>query len=253
MEVIGVGFGRTGTTSLKQALDILGFGPTYHTREIFKDPSRLASWADATARGTADWDVIFDGYHSTVDWPAAAFWRELVDYYPEAKVILTVRDPLAWQRSCMRTIFMGYRKDLVTRAMLPLMRIPLRLGDQRLRDFRQVYDLIYRRHFDPNLMHDQEYAVAAFSRHIEEVKEYVPGERLLVYELDEGWPKLCKFLGVGVTFKAFPHANDQESFDRTVKGHVKKGVRQMAKRPLGKSLADLRAMVQRGDAGRSSA
>jgi hypothetical protein len=232
MEVIGVGFGRTGTASLKKALEILGFGPTYHTREIFRAPRRLADWDAAVSGAEMDWDKVFDGYRSTVDWPAAAFWRELIEKYPEARVILTVREPRAWHKSCMRTIFMVYRRDLPSRIAVGLMRIPLMMANRQLRNFNPVFDGVFRRHFGSGPIDDEDYAVEVFDRHVREVKETVPADRLLVYRVEEGWPPLCKFLGVGVTFEPFPHDNDQRAFDKTVKGFVAQGLGRLATEPF---------------------
>ncbi|GLY30396.1 sulfotransferase family protein [Kineosporia sp. NBRC 101731] len=226
MDVIGVGFGRTGTTTLKQALEILGLGPTYHTREIFQDPDRLAHWEAALA-GDRDWDRVFEGYRSTVDWPGAAFWAELVEYYPDAKVILTVRDPRRWHRSSMRTIFLVYRRDLPSRLLVRLIRVPLRFADRRLRSFNETYDGIFRRHFADGPIHDEDYAVEVFEKHLAAVREAVPAERLLVYRVEEGWPTLCKFLGIGIPVRTFPHANDQWDFQRRSGGFVMKGMRRM--------------------------
>ncbi|MFV2103460.1 sulfotransferase family protein [Micromonospora sp. LOL_024] len=232
MEVIGVGFGRTGTASLKQALDILGCGPTYHTREILKDPGRLADWRLAVAGEPVDWDGIFAGYRSTVDWPGTAFWRELADRYPEAKIILTVRDPVQWHRSCMRTIFMAYRKGRMSRAMVAVMQIPLRLVDRRLEAFNPVFDGVFRRHFGDGPIHDEKYAVEVFEKHVRDVTEAVPAERLLVYHPTEGWPTLCKFLGVGVPIVAFPHDNDQQVFQQQSRRYVTRAIGRVVTAPV---------------------
>ncbi|WP_341720570.1 sulfotransferase [Micromonospora sp. FIMYZ51] len=232
MEVIGVGFGRTGTASLKQALDILGYGPTYHTREILKDPGRLAGWRRAVDGEPVDWNAIFDGYRSTVDWPAAAFWRELVDRYPEAKIILTVRDPVQWHRSCMRTIFMAYRQGRVSRTMVALMQIPLRLADRRLAAFNPIFDGVFRRHFGDGPIHDEKYAVEVFEKHVRDVIDTVPAEKLLVYRPAEGWPTLCKFLGVGVPIVAFPHDNDQQAFQQQSRLHVTRALGRVVTEPV---------------------
>jgi len=106
VDIIDVGFGRTGTMSLKLALEQLGFGPCHHMEEVLKDPGQAAQWAAAAEGEAVDWDAVFDGYRSTVDWPTTRFWREVVDHYPDAKVILTVRDPDRWYESISKTIHM---------------------------------------------------------------------------------------------------------------------------------------------------
>jgi len=104
LRLIGAGLGRTGTLSLKKALERLGFGPCYHMIEVLTAPERARPWLDRTADGSRDWTAIFDGYRATVDWPAAAFWRELVERYPDAKALLSRRDPDRWHESVMNTI-----------------------------------------------------------------------------------------------------------------------------------------------------
>lgn len=232
MDVIGVGFGRTGTASLKQALEILGYGPTYHTREIFRNPDRMADWEAAVAGREMTWDDVFAGYRSTVDWPAAAFWRDLVVTYPEAKVILTVRDPRSWHRSAMKTIFLVYRTDRPSRFLLTLIRVPLRFADARLRNFNEVFDKVFRRHFGDGAINDENYAVEVFERHVQEVIDTVGADRLLVYRVEEGWPTLCKFLGIGIPIRAFPHNNDLQDFQRKSGGFVLRGLARMVAEPV---------------------
>ncbi|MGH8933214.1 MAG: sulfotransferase family protein [Egibacteraceae bacterium] len=102
LEVIGAGFGRTGTLSLKTALERLGFGQCYHGIELMRHPEHLPLWEAAVA-GEPDWAQLFAGYRACVDWPGVHFWRELVDAYPDAKVVLTVRDPRRWYASARNT------------------------------------------------------------------------------------------------------------------------------------------------------
>src|SRR6185437_3611255 len=104
LEVIGSGLGRTGTKSLQTALNRLGFGPCHHMVEVFMHPESMGLWVEAAA-GRPDWDAIFRDYRSAVDYPSAAYWRQLADYYPDAKVIHTVRDPDKWFESTQATIF----------------------------------------------------------------------------------------------------------------------------------------------------
>ncbi|MEU3654418.1 sulfotransferase family protein [Streptomyces sp. NPDC032161] len=232
MDIIGAGLGRTGTTSLQQALDILGFGPVYHTKEIFRDPRRLADWESVVNGGPQDWSRIFDGYRSTVDWPGAAFWKELSEYYPQARVILTVRNPQTWYASCRNTIFISYRRGIVWRILLPLLRIPLLAADKRLRNFRQVFDALFRRHFGSRPIGDRDTAVAVFQEHVERVRKDVPAERLLEYQVTQGWEPLCAFLGVPVPDAPFPHENDRGAWKRFTRSHVLRGLRKIAARPF---------------------
>jgi Sulfotransferase domain len=93
MRVIGAGFGRTGTLSLKRALEDLGFGPTYHMQEVMRRPSHIGRWLRYARSGEVDWDELFSGFRSAVDYPVSCVWEELASHYPDAKVVLSVRDP----------------------------------------------------------------------------------------------------------------------------------------------------------------
>jgi hypothetical protein len=122
LRVIGVGFGCTGTYSLKTALEELGFGPCYHMTEVLRPPRRAGDWEAAANSETVDWDEVFSSYGSAVDWPACTFYRELAAKYPEAKIILTTRDPDRWYRSVRETIYTGHSlsESRRWRAILPL-------------------------------------------------------------------------------------------------------------------------------------
>jgi len=197
LKVIGAGFGRTGTLSLKHALEELGFGPCYHMSELFDKPGVDEQW-DAIVRGEpADWHMIFKGYQATVDWPACTFYKELMQVYPGAKVLLSVRDPEKWYESVASTI---YRVS------------HLNPDHARTPHGHMVHTLIWQGTFD-NRFEDKDYAIAVFLRHIEEVKQHVPAEKLLIYNVKEGWEPLCAFLGVEVPEgKPFPHDNDRANF-----------------------------------------
>ncbi|NJL73290.1 MAG: sulfotransferase family protein, partial [Candidatus Competibacteraceae bacterium] len=116
LEIVGAGFGRTGTLSMKAALERLGFGPCYHMAEVMANPPFAEHWMAAAEGRAVDWDVVFEGYRSSVDWPACAFYKEQAAHFPKAKVILTVRDMKTWYESCMSTIF---RLMLLDPAMAP--------------------------------------------------------------------------------------------------------------------------------------
>ena len=196
LEIIGAGFGRTGTLSLKTALEQLGFGPCYHAVEFMRHPEHQARW-EAAFHGNPQWAKVFAGYRSTVDFPGTAFWRELVDAYPKAKVILTIRDPQEWYASMRETFLAAAGPD----GQPP---IP-GAGDGSFvkgGDWSQMMaDL-----------QDKHTAIADFKRHIEDVRGYVPSHRLLVYEVRQGWQPLCDFLEVRVPDEPFPRLNDSEAF-----------------------------------------
>jgi hypothetical protein len=193
LKVIGAGLGRTGTMSLKLALERLGLGRCYHMVEVFQIPEAVGQWTDVGEGRGADWETIFAGYSATVDWPAATYWRELADRYPDAKVILTHRDPKAWFRSTQQTIFAQ----------------GMEAADQG--PFSRMAGAVVGSMFDGRL-HDEDHVIAVFNAHNEAVKRAIPPERLLVYEVSEGWAPLCAFLGVAVPDEPMPKTNSTEEF-----------------------------------------
>jgi hypothetical protein len=196
LEVIGSGLGRTGTKSLQTALAQLGFGPCHHMVEVFAHPETMPMWI-AAGDGHPDWGSIFAGFRSAVDYPTAAYWRELAAYYPNAKVIHTIRDPEAWFESTQATIF---RAGGVAEGAMA--------GDD-------VRGAFFRSFIKPPLLghlHDRGFLVDYFQRHTEAVKAAIPAERLLVYEIREGWQPLCDFLGVTVPDEAAPLENTRAEF-----------------------------------------
>jgi hypothetical protein len=203
IKVIGAGLGRTGTLSLKVALEDLGFARCYHMTEVLAHPEDARVW-DAAARGEpVDWDSLFRGYQATVDWPGCSFSEELMRRYPEAKVILTVRDPEKWYDSARQTIYY-VRRAIPTWA---------RLLFPRMRRFTRMLDRIVWVGTFQGRFEDRPFAIEVFNRHNEQVRRTVPADRLLVYEVREGWGPLCAFLGVPVPDgKPFPHVNDAVEF-----------------------------------------
>lgn len=201
LEIIGPGFGRTGTTSLKVALEHLGFGPAHHMFEVRDHPEQLPAWDALSRGGTPDWDAIFRGYRAQVDWPGARYWRELAAYYPDAKVILTVRDPDEWFDSVEKTIlpFMAGR------------------GTYEPEHINGVADMAYRvviaGEFDGR-MADRAHATAVFRAHIAEVQEAIPPSRLLTFDVAEGWEPLCAFLGCDAPGISFPRLNSTRQFGK---------------------------------------
>lgn len=195
LAVIGAGFGRTGTMSLKIALEMLGFGPCYHMVEVLRAPAAAEYWAAAAEGQKVDWDQVFAGYASTTDWPACDYWRELMDHAPAAKLILTVRDAEGWFRSTQNTIF----SSLNTR----MAHDPSAIG--------RTMRAIGTRNFNGRI-DDRDGCIAAYERHIATVQREVPAERLLTYNVAEGWAPLCAFLGVAVPEAPFPAVNSTDEF-----------------------------------------
>ncbi len=215
MKVIGAGFGRTGTRALKAALERLGFAPCYHMSEVLERPSRIRQWLEIGEGRSPDWDQVFAGFQATLDWPAAAYWRELAEHYPEAKVILTVRDTQRWYDSVSATVF---KSALAERKPLPLQRRVIRwLVARRVPDFalypRMAKATIFDRVFGGRI-DDREHVVRVFERHVAEVKSALAQDRLLVFDVREGWAPLCTFLAKPVPDEPFPLANERAAFER---------------------------------------
>ncbi|MCB1500969.1 MAG: sulfotransferase family protein [Bauldia sp.] len=205
LSVIGAGLGRTGTMSLKLALEQLGFGPCFHMAEFFtsEDADALKEKWERVAFATPppDWDDVFAGYRSTVDFPSCAYWRELAAYYPEAKVILSVRDAERWYASTQETIF---KRD-------PERPLPERTDPWG----RMVYRIITQNTFGGDTA-SHDHCIAVYNRHNAAVEAALPKERLLVYEAGSGWEPICGFLGVPVPETPFPRENTTEAFQAKV-------------------------------------
>ncbi|RBQ15786.1 sulfotransferase family protein [Spongiactinospora rosea] len=224
MQVIGAGFPRTGTRSLKVALERLGFGPCFHMFEILSKPDHIERWLPAADGEPLDWDKVFVGYRSATDWPASHFWREQAAAYPDAKVVLTVRDPHRWYRSMQVLMAAGPGRELPDD--LPPAATEM---FSRMARFRPVTDRISREALGvPSInvaLPDEDAAVAAFHRHVAEVKASLPAERLLVFDVREGWEPLCRFLDVEIPKgEPFPHLNESEWMRETLEKLINEGV-----------------------------
>ncbi|KIH98809.1 hypothetical protein LP52_11130 [Streptomonospora alba] len=215
MQVIGVGFGRTGTYSLKSALEHLGYGPCDHMYEIAEHPPRIYRWLDIAMGHSADWDGLFAGYNSAVDWPTAAYWRELADHYPEAKLILTVRDAERWYESTQATVF---KRSPLTR---PLTWLAERQSPA-LRAFLAMDRMSVEQRVFGGSIHDKRHMISAYKQHIADVQAEIPSDRLLTYNVGEGWEPLCEFLGVPVPDVPFPRKNERSGFSRESNKHIQK-------------------------------
>jgi len=204
IEVVGAGFGRTGTTSLKIALEKLGFDKCYHMFEVRAHPEHVPLWAAAHRGEKVDWDALFAGYRATVDWPSCNLWRELAAFYPEAKVILTTRDPERWYESIMNTIY-------------PSSMDAASSTDPTARAFGTwAVEIIWNRVFDGR-MQDKAHVLDVLRRHEADVRASVPAGRLLVFDAAQGWAPLCRFLGKPVPEEPYPRLNTTDDF-RTMRG-----------------------------------
>jgi hypothetical protein len=191
LKIVGTGLGRTGTKSLQSALNMLGCGPCHHMVEVFAHPESAQLWVEA-AKGRPDWEAIFAGYHSVVDYPGAQFWRELTAYYPQAKVLHTIRDPDEWFESTQTTIFSPDGPSRRPGSMTEFFNIFLGTFGDRL--------------------HDRAFMTDYFRKHTSEVVRAIPAERLLVYQVSQGWGPLCEFLDVQVPSEPFPAQNSRAEF-----------------------------------------
>lgn len=201
LKLIGVGMGRTGTASLKVALEQLGLGTCYHMSEVMQHPESIQDWIDA-ADGEPDWNRIFENYGATVDNPGCGFWKELTSYYPDAKVVLTVREADKWFESTSETIHSAEFAEFIKNSPWG--------------------EMIQKTVFDTmeNRMLDREFIVSWYNSRNKEIIETIEPERLLVYEVKEGWGPLCKFLDVPVPDTEFPRVNSREETRQLISGLI---------------------------------
>jgi hypothetical protein len=191
IKVIGPGFGRTGTASMREALNILGFGPCHHMAEVMANEDQKRRWR-ALAQGAApDWGQLFEGYSSCVDWPSAHYWRELVAFYPQARVILTYRSPETWWASFEQTILVGVNQSTD----------PESLGLALIA--KQVFG---------GRPSDRAHAISLYEANVRAVMETVPPERLLVHQPSDGWEPLCAHLGAPMPTQPYPSRNSSSDF-----------------------------------------
>lgn len=199
LAVIGAGFGRTGTMSLKIALEKLGMSPCYHMTEMVKNPAHPALWAAAGRGEPVDWAALFGRYRATVDWPGCLYYRELMEFYPAAKVVLTVRDADSWYDSVAHTLYSLKNATDSRRAAR---------GDQQPVIYaNRIWDELFGGRFS-----DRQHTIDVYLRHNAEVVRTVPPDRLLVYQVSEGWPPLCALLGLEAPAQPFPRVNDTQAF-----------------------------------------
>ena len=198
LEVIGAGLGRTGTLSLKLALERLGYSPCHHMVEVMTHPETTALWRRAAEGEPIDWEEIYGAYRATVDWPGCHFYKQLAQAYPKAKLVLTTRDPKRWLESMKETIlkFMTTMRENAPPEALEGMRFIDIIVDEQT--FHGDYS-------DDNV-------IAAYERHVANVKRDIPPESILVYAVSEGWEPLCRFLGAKVPAQPFPKVNSREEF-----------------------------------------
>ena len=191
IKVIGTGFGRTGTDSMREALAILGFGPCHHMSEVIANEEQKRLWR-ALANGAApDWNALFGGYASCMDWPSAHYWRELIEIYPDARVILTWRSPESWWQSFEKTIAAAISQS----------------QDQESLGICLISKQVF-----CGKAHDRAAAIALYEANVAAVMATVPPQRLLVHNLGDGWETLCAHLHVPVPDQPYPNRNNTREF-----------------------------------------
>lgn len=205
MHVIGAGVGRTGTYSLKLAINRLGLGPCHHMEVVLHNMDVQVPLWRAVLDGNPDWNACYAGFESAVDWPTACFFRELNEAYPEAKFVLTHRSPESWTDSFSATIY----KLVSERSEAPA----------EMREWLDMVDSVLSRTGFPGGL-DYDALKQAYIDHNEAVKAAIPADRLLLYQVKEGWGPLCDFLGVTAPDEPFPRSNHREEFWDRVEGKI---------------------------------
>ena len=206
LKIIGAGFGRTGTLSLKAALEQLGYGPCHHMKEVMLNNDQ-AEWFSQASKGVeVDWHEVFNKYSSAVDWPAAAYYQELAESFPDAKFVLGVRDPDAWYESVENTIF----------RVIPNFPKWIRFIFPRSdKVFNMIEKTIWQGEFSGQF-EDKGTAIQVFNERIETIKKMFPPERLLIHTSKDGWEPLCEFLDVDIPDTPYPWVNDSAKIKRAI-------------------------------------
>jgi len=229
MKLIGAGLPRTGTLSQKIALEMVGFAPCYHMVNVLTDLDETARWRQVLDQELSPRE-IFQAFEATVDWPGSFFYRELIDLYPEAKVLLSVRPGDAWARSMRDTIWGVIYGDILIRHLSDARRTV----DPQWASYIDLMTEMWRR---SGLIQDAqtsaEEMAAAMERYHQEVQDTVPAERLLVWSVGDGWEPLCEFLDVPVPDAEFPRVNDSTQFgERIIDGAIEAIQRHRAAAPV---------------------
>ncbi|HNP15519.1 MAG TPA: sulfotransferase [Terrimesophilobacter sp.] len=201
LEIIGAGFGRTGTYSLKTALERLGFGPCHHMSEVIDNAGQVRLWSDVAA-GRPDFGAIFSGYRSAVDFPVSAYWQDVLAVTPGARVILSDREPEDWYASFSQTI-------------LPLILDNASWPDNRRAWYEMIDEVIVGKALSGRT--DREGILAAYRANAEAARALQAEGRVLVFRPRDGWAPLCDFLGVEVPDEPYPRTNPRAEFFAAVK------------------------------------
>lgn len=201
LKIIGTGMSRTGTLSTKTAIEALGFGPCHHMMELFANPAQVEKWVEVARCEPIEWEAVFEGYGSQVDFPGGRVWQQTIAAFPEAKVLHTERPEEDWWASFSKTVLKVWANhDRLTRNM-----------PQHIRD---IFEKLTPFYIDDTFggLPDREMALTAYRRNNRLVRELVPADRLLVFTPSDGWGPLCDFLNVPVPATPFPRSNGRDEF-----------------------------------------
>ena len=211
IKIIGAGLPRTGTNTLKESLEKLGYTKTYHMKELLVHPGHLPYWLTLRETGTTNWEELYKGYQATVDFPCYPWYKQHMKQYPDAKVILTVRPFEKWHDSVYSTIWQAQHPTEEQKREMgeKIASNPVLL--ETIKCVELAKEVIMEEHFKGKFL-DKAFAEKVFNEHIEDVKAFVPAEKLLVFDVSEGWKPLCKFLGVPEPADQLPHTNKKENF-----------------------------------------
>ena len=197
LQVVGAGLGRTGTHSLKVALEQLLGAPCYHMIEVIEHPEYEQGWIDAINDRPVDWDVIMKGYVASVDWPAGAFWRELSEANPDAIILLSTRSSAdAWWKSAHDTIFELLQRTVDAPGAPP--------------EGHMAHQMLEKK-FTPD-WRDAEAAKRTYEAHNADVRATAPADRLVEWQPGDGWKPICDALDLPVPDAPFPHVNKTDEF-----------------------------------------
>lgn len=211
IKIIGAGLPRTGTNTLKESLERLGYKKTYHMKELLVHPEDLRYWMQLKNTSTTQWDELYKGFQATVDFPGYPWYKEHMKRYPDAKVILTVRPFEQWYTSVYSTIWQAGPQTLPQKlAMMSKLLFNPRLRSV-IKCVKFAKSMIFGVHLQGKFQ-DKAFAEKVFYKHIEDVKAYVPAHKLLIYDVSEGWGPLCEFLNVPQPVEPLPHLNKKENF-----------------------------------------
>jgi len=214
LQVIGTGVGRTGTHSLKLALEQLGFGKCYHMEELLQHPEGLIYFENAEKGEHVEWSKLFEGYNSAVDYPVARYYKQIITAFPEAKVIHTIRDAESWYKSAMETIFWA-SKPSFGRMLKMMIRMPFSSNIRKIFPVLKYDGSMVDNIYGKDLKNKQE-VIKRYNEINEETLNFIPKDRSLVYDVKSGWEPLCNFLNVPIPQTPFPRSNTREEFKKNV-------------------------------------